>query len=448
MDRVIKRVHLWLDGPSALLILLALGVFVRLVFVVIGAQSPLVGDSAHYVLLAKNYLSGDFTDTYWPPGISLYESAWMFLFGDGPASVRASMLPWFVWLAMTLFALVSRIHSRAAGNLSVLLLCVYPEFVHFSVEPLTQLPAAACLCFISLQAITMFQGGRVSIWLVGFSLGFLVLLRPSFALLSLVAPLFLYIRTKKLAPSAGAVVVASTVVMAWVGFISAQNNRVVIVNESNSRNFYLGNNPWTPDYKTWYLGSHWEGEKGIDTLFRNRIRALDQLPLSQKNAVFQEEAWSHIKLEPRQFFIRTAARIRTTFVFDTFTASRLARHHDQKKWGAAVLAWGAVLFSLILWLSLSMLWGCWQHWIDPTIPSWVFWMVLAASIPYFLAFSHPTYHLPFLPLLLGLGAIPLVEFLSNGLDKSMPNGRGRLKIIVLALVVLALQLEWMFHMMP
>ena len=35
-----------------------------------------------------------------------------------------------------------------------------------------------------------------------------------------------------------------------------------MVNEANSVNFFIGNNPYTPLYKTWWFGSHGEGEPG------------------------------------------------------------------------------------------------------------------------------------------------------------------------------------------
>lgn len=412
-------------------------------------EDPLVGDSLFYRQFAQQLLRGDLSETYWPPGLPMYEAAWMWLFGDSEAVLRLSMLPWFVVLVRGTYNFFHRIHGRPAANLAVLGLVIFPDMVHHSIEPLSHLPTAACLMFAFNQTLAHARHERTKLIGLGLVLGYLSLLRPASAIFILLIPAWMFMQRRRTLPPTLVGTVASLVVAGWIYLLFVQHGRFIPVNESNARNFYLGNNAWTPAYKTWYLGSHWEGEPEVPEGFRQQLHAIQTLPRQEQSGAFSDAAWQHIKANPGSFGVRSLSRIRTFFAFDTFTGARLVRHHGYATWGYGVLAFNAVFITVVFWLAACMLMRVWRRDLGGSLVLLMGGATLAYALPYWFAFSHPTYHLALLPLLFGLAAIPLARIIVPlGDPLGLPSGRSRLKIILIGVLILAIQVEWVYHMMP
>jgi hypothetical protein len=73
------------------------------------------------------------------------------------------------------------------------------------------------------------------------------------------------------------------------------------------------------------------------------------------------------------------------------------------------------------------------------------WIVAGYAIPYWISFSHPTYHIPVVPLLAVPAAVLLAQVLgmeAGALDTALTKLKQRRSIAVAVVVFLAIQVEW------
>lgn len=451
MLRLAHLSHFFLQQRESWLRLLGIGLLLRLLLLLYIGHDPLQGDSLYYHQMGVALAQGDSWDPYWPPALPLYEAGLTLLFGSSPLVARLGMLLWFILLARVTTRLFERIHSRVAGNLALLLLCIYPEFVHHSIEPLTHIPTATLLLllFDDLLCYTS-EKKRGLLTRMGVCLGLLVLLRPASLLFVIWIPLLMLIRRRSFIGAAYVVMWASLLVSSWVYYTYEQHHRWIPVNEANARNFYLGNNPWTPDYKTWYFGSHWTGWEGNPLAFRTELAQLEALPSDEQSKAFTRQALQHITADPGTFFLRTLNRTRVFLAFDTFTGARLLQsdHQPEKILGAATLILNVLIFPLTLLMALMVMTG-WLRWELPRFTRRIaLAFVLSYALPYLLSFTHPTYHLPLIPLFFGFAMIPFAALITDNRKWHLAQDRRRWIYAVLTILLIALQVEWALRMMP
>lgn len=115
--------------------------------------------------------------------------------------------------------------------------------------------------------------------------------------------------------------------------------------------------------------------------------------------------------------------------------------------GKVVLAMDAVLYSLVLVGWILVVLGGWKG----ELPGNVRWLSVAVvamyALPYVFSFSHPSYHLPVLPLMAALGLVPASLWIfPKGRPFRLPKGGKAWWAVALVLVVLALQIEWVLRM--
>ncbi len=179
------------------------------------------------------------------------------------------MIPWYLAFSAVLFALVMRIGGRRAANIALWVFALYPTFIYHSVVPLTQLPVAACLLLVALLILVL--RGRQSLSIpagIGAALGAAVLMRPSVVFLALGVPIFIMVRWRSVKGGLVALGVAAALVAPWLLKAKAMTGDFVFVNYATSRNLYVGNNEWTPLYKTWWFGSLERGRHGAARIRR------------------------------------------------------------------------------------------------------------------------------------------------------------------------------------
>jgi 4-amino-4-deoxy-L-arabinose transferase-like glycosyltransferase len=331
--------------------------------------------------------------------------------------------------------------------LGLLALAIYPAMVHQSVEPLSYLPAAALLLAL-LSRIQCYLDVRKRglLWKAGLLLGLLILFRPSAALFLVALPPLLLLRRKKFMPGIVLVLFAGLVVGAWIGFASQQTDRWVPINDANSRNFYLGNNHWTSDYYTWYYGSHWTGDPALPAEFRHQLDSLEKLPEAVRGRAFMRAGWQEIKAEPARFGWRTLARMRTLLAFDTFAGTRAMKADGPEKyyWGKGVLALDGLVYLSVLLLSVAFLFSTARRELAGRDIALVTGFLTVYSIPYWLSFSHPTYHLPMVPLMLLLAVVWAQIALRQ--ESKMPKFRNKWLGWLVLIVLIAIQVEWVVMM--
>lgn len=425
--------------------IMLVALILRIILLILIGDRPLEGDALHYHEAALKLLGGKGPDTYWPPGLPLYECIWILLFGKSVLVARISALPFFLWLCRSFYGMAYHLHSRMAANIGLAVLAFFPAFIHQSVEPLSYLPAAALLMslFGQIQQYLMDKKGK-RLRRGGILLGILILFRPSALLFLITLPVMLIARRKKFMPSFTFGIIALSVVMGWIYFASDWSGHRVIVNDANSRNFYLGNNAWTPEYKTWYFGSHWTGHPDLPAAFRKQLDSLDRLPADDRGKSYYSTAIQNIKKQPLNFTIRTLSRARTLLAFDTFAGSRLLQENDRR--GYFVLGIDAFFYCAIVILALLFWYSKARSEFAGRHAALMSLFMVTYAIPYLIAFSHPSYHLPMLPILLLAGSVWLQNFLTKGLV--FPSWRSKRALIawLMILLFIGIQIEWLIQM--
>ena len=423
---------LWWSHPRVAIYLLAAGLLGRLIYLLLLSDLHLEGDAEQYHLVANQWAAGNQPEPYWPPGLPAYLAAWKSIFGFSQAAARWAMFPWFGLLLWGCSRLFRQLLSPEKAHFLFLILIVYPEWWMHSAEPLSQLPVAALLVLGWNAVVDRVDTGRLL--LAGVCLGLAVCVRPSTLLLALVWPALQAWRIRSfkwLLP----VVPVLGIVLGTSLYLSSVHERPILLNDANSRNIYLGNNAWTHWYKSWDLGSHWTMSPDNPEGFREELAALEEVPLEQRSGAYLKASKQHVLNDPGAFAVRTLSRMRTFWAFDSGLGARQLQRQNRGR-ALLVLGGNAFLFCLVLGLAIRGLWTVQGRlrWVQ----TMTFAALLLYAFPYFISFSHPTYHLAIFPLLLLLAGCGMSAS-SNGFSWKMGLSWGLLFL---------LQVEWVWQMAP
>lgn len=419
-------------------LLLGFSLVIRLLVLWLVADAPLASDSGDYRDMAIQLLSGTSFVPYWPPGMSLYLSPFLAA-GAGTSVLRAAMLVWWVLFCFG-FARLARDLAvpRRLWLGALAIFSVTPALVHFSIEPMTQMPAAVLLLWALSATLRCAKGGG---WgealLLGCALGYLALVRPSALPLVVVLPALVLWQRRKLAMPAVALVIAGVMLVAWMARVHEMSGRWVL-NNSNGSNAYYGNNPWTPLYRTWYFGSHAKlGGEEIQQFpeYERIVRETKLLPMIERSKAFEKLAKDYVVHHPGAFVLRTANRVRCFWGFDVFTAANLRGSAEGRRWFSLVFALDAACYLIIA--------GCAFFWIAAASGSlwrrWEVWLLAGAivlyALPYWVTMSHPTYHFPVLAPLALLGLMAKKQGIVS-------HARGWAAVAILAVI----QVEWLYFL--
>lgn len=439
-----------LDSPSATRVIIGFGLLLRILALLFFVHLPLIADALCYHDVARQLLRGEHFAPFWPPGLPYCLSFFYAIFGPSELVGRSVMLGFYLLFSLALFLLTREVTSTRTANATVLFFAVFPAFISYSVETLTQLPTAACLAGVAYLVVALKKTRR---WthavLLGLALALLILTRASSLPFLVLIPAYLLVRTRSLRAALLPLGVSLLLVGGWIGQAHAMTGRWIMINDANSMNFFFGNNPYTPLYKTWWFGSHGRGEPDVPEAYLAMAGEIDRLPPEMRNAGYTHVALDHIASRPDLFVIRTANRVRNYFAFDTFTGGHLIKGYAvNKALGLAVIVWDALFYCAVM---LAALRGLFE--LRAGSPHLEHVLVLLGlgicyAGPYWISFSHPTYHFPVVPLC-GVIAATWVENRTRagrGASSWLPAGRRRFAFVVLALVFAYIQLEWIFVM--
>lgn len=241
---------------------LAVRLFVALVW--LQGTEPF-NDGADYFSEATKLHNGtrEAIPFYWPPGTSYYLAAWFAVLGPTMTAARMAM----VVLSTVQIAIVAALtfqatQQRRVAVLSAWLWALYPPAVLLVFQPYSQHLAALSLAAIALCGIGWLKTQSVR-WLLslGVCLGIGCLARPSMmsvVLVSACCPFVLAMMTsgvwwKRILNACGQSLLLCAVTGAVVAPTILHNARTgggYSLSTNNERNFFLGNNPHTPWYKT------------------------------------------------------------------------------------------------------------------------------------------------------------------------------------------------------
>ncbi len=451
MQRRLSTVVGALCAPKVGLAIWAFAIAARLLAVGLQWGRPLVDDALmqHEMAVA---LSDGRLETYWPPGVALYLTGVVELFGRSHDVSRLAMLPWSVAMLDVTRRLGVVLGREAGGRLALLLASLFPGFVLHGSVTLTHLPCAVCMGYAALLATELgtdrIERRVLATWaLLGLVLGIGTLVRSSILAYAFGLPLLVAITQKLWRRRADAwarpfvaIAVTALIVSAHSAAVYAKNGRWVLLADSNSQNIYYGNNPWTPTYKTWWFGSHKWPEPTVPAEFQAELESIQALPVDERGDAFVGKAKQHLEDRPDLAVVRTAARARTFFAFDTFTGT-----YSMNKLGVPrLLAFGLLAADALLYLAafLGMLGYFGLQVAGARAGKQVARCAIALALPpYLLAFSHPTYHLPILPIVLA-AAGAFVAHLASGAQLTRLRA---LIAVALALAFLAVQVEWVLR---
>jgi hypothetical protein len=407
------------------------------------AGTPLASDSQDYRGMALRLLQGDHFVPYWPPGLPLYLAPFLAA-GFGDIVLRASMLAWWILFCVGWVRLGRDLGVKT--NTLLLLLAVFsvtPALIHFSVEPMTQLPSAVLLLLAVSASVRCWKGaGWREALLLGGTMGGLALIRPSALPLMVAFPALIYLSRRRFTEPMIAITLGAVMILAWVAKVHQLSGQWTI-NNSNGANLYYGNNPWTPLYRTWYFGSH--AKVGTDEIlqfpeYETIVRQITALPETERGAAFQKKAVEYVLHRPDLFLLRTINRVRCFWGFDIFTAANL-RETDPtaSRWFVPVFSMDAACYLMIAgfafyWIAAApaLFWARWETWLLTTT-------VVLYALPYWVTMSHPTYHFPVMAPLALLGALAWQLVRSSGTGS---RARGWAALVMLALI----QVEWAFYL--
>lgn len=442
------RVVALLEHPRTTRTIIAVGFAIRLLAFAFLAPVPLKGDAFSYHEVGQFLAHGTSYAPAWPPGLPLYLSVPYHL-SDAQVVGRALMLVVYGVFCALVLAVGRRVGGLRAANTALAFFAVTPIFVWASVNPITQLYSATLALGVVLFAARTIAAPRLrDAAILGLCLAWLLMTRPSNSGIAVMVPLYVLWRTRRWQTLVVPAAIIALTVGAWSMKAHAMTGRAVFINDANSQNIFYGNNPWTPMYRTWWFGSrHAEDGDEVPADYAAAAHQITALPLEKRDAAFVHVAVEHIKDRPDLFAIRTFSRVRTFAAFETYTSAQVAPW--SKLLGGVTLALDATLY--IVLIGLAILFPAARvadH--DGETPDrkettrLIVGVSILYALPYFIVFSHPTFHFTDVPLIGVLGAMAGVTLLDRGLDALWRalSRRGRIAVVLGGIAFAFIQIEW------
>jgi 4-amino-4-deoxy-L-arabinose transferase-like glycosyltransferase len=442
-------------GPQVLYWCAVLGTafVLRLVVsqVVLG-DMPLVSDARFYAAegeaLSKDFLGNQ--SFFWPPGMPMLLAGFYALLGSEPwvsrlvvCAVGTLQVAFSIALARELF-LEARA-ERATGWLAAL----YPPAVMMSGQTYSQHLAGVALTALALFAIRLWRTGRAFDGIcAGIAWGVGCLTRPSMLsvgpalmLLAIVA----WYRGHRLEPpgwqrrvlrGAGLCVVVTGSILAPVILHHLRLGAGPTLSTNNEANFFLGNNPYTPYYKTWHLGHRELSE--LDPAVREYLERFRNAP--SPRAAMRDEALRYVAEHPGMTGLRTLSRIRAFWGFDYLMARDIQLHRGLGTTGLlALTAIEASSYALVMVLALVTL-LCGAGELRGPATATVLACVAAYQLPYTLTFSAGTYHFPVIGLLFPFTSLALAR--DPRREEPWLQARQSRRLWIALVVFAAIQIEY------
>lgn len=412
-------IHSWQKYPWRWY--LGLTLLIRLLYALTIIPWMWEGDAGAYVEVAREWMEGSSGDFYWPPGLPALLILFFSVLGVHKLSSLSLMLVgWCLWVGLMFLLLKNRTISKLGWG-ALWVFGIWPAWIHHSVVPLTHLWGS-----IGLLGILYFLLRKNDLLAGACVLG-AILIRPSSVLLLPVLVIFLFMRKENRLRSIRFALIPLLGIIAWQFFLYQQTGETFFINKANSYNLYLGNHPETPLYRTWWLGSHSE-EWDRFPVFQAEVDSIRTLPIEAQQQAYRQLSLKHIAENPGQFLIRSLNRIRTFWAFDSFTGAWW--YGKNKPIGMVLLGLDAGCYLLLI-TGVLFFWKPVYEWENIQWMSVI--LILFYSIPYYLAFSHPTYHFAVMPLFYFLG------------EWNKKPSMSLTKWVVLFLLI-GIQLEWIYHM--
>ena len=371
---------------------------------------------------------------YWPPGTGLVLAGALRLAGSTSPLVGWAVSCLFMAADVALIVLLSaqQLGPRSVRAVAVIALC-YPTFLLTAGQTDSHIFSLFWTLLILLCAV---RGAKSTnrAWFIfaGVALGMAALTRPALGLLGLLVPLAVFLekagRQRRASPgwlrhcTVASMLALAPMLAVLVPVVQHNHARNAgwSISTNNQRNFFLGNNPYTPLYRTWHFASRSLGQLPPEVATYLRSKYAQPHP----RAAMLGAALDDIERRPGRFLLRTFNRMCAFWGPDYQGARELQQRLGLHGWRAALLFaiqaggyWAVALLGLVGTFSPASQ-------ADRLVKCLLWSATGVLLFPYALAFSAPVYHFEALGLLMPLaaeGACALALTL---------RGRGRLRAIL------------------
>jgi len=444
-----SRVWTWREWG----VIFATAVLLRtLVAFVLLRSMPLMDDALDYYQFGVELLTHfpGVRAYYWPPGNSLVLAGMFAIFGTSVTVARVLMLLLGVGGVVFIMLIGCRVTRDAAARKAVSwIAALYMPAVMLAGQSSSQHLAALCmlaLAYFGLRAAE--KGSARDFMLAGLAFGVGCLTRPSMASVGpfLVAASLVSMRDGRIGRKAlgvGLFAAVAAAVIIPVLLHNAAYRAGLTISTNNERNFFLGNNPYTPDYKTWHLGQRALSE--LDPETRAYLQGMYSRP--DRRQAMTAAALHYIVRHPARTAVRTLNRITSFWGFDYLGSRNIQRSSNWSTMGLLpllALEAGNYIAVMILFITGFFLSA------DRAAPFWRFWLLVLAvayQIPYALAFSGGTYHFPVVGLLIPLAGVAVSGlFRGGGVRCGWSRLRQNRAALATIIAFIIIQLQYVYYM--
>lgn len=418
---------------------------------------PIHSDAGAYSQQAADMVHGKSAYPYfWPPGTSYFLAAGYWLLGVHAWVARVLMIFVSVLSVLTTTLLAHRLLRRwPAAALAGWTLALYPGMGMLAAEPYAQdLPLLAVTAALLFAVRAWDEGRLLDYGLLGLSLGVGSLARPSMAILAVAAAVAaicaLLRRHRRAAPLGARRVLTGALLSAFVMLAvlspavvhNAEHHEGLTLATNSELDLWLGNNPYTPNYKTWDLGQRSASTFGpAAQSYLGRFAHPGTRTRAGRNAYFRETV-RFVEAHPAVTVLRTINRSRAFWGFDYTMSSELrsAWHKGAAVEGIGLLCevGGYALLTLLVLVGLVFA----RSLLRDGALALLVGVSAAFELPYALAYGAGRWHYPLLGVLAvfaGAGAYWLVGTPTRWrqLLRSRP-------LWIAAIVLLAVQIEYAY----
>jgi 4-amino-4-deoxy-L-arabinose transferase-like glycosyltransferase len=434
-----------------LLAVTALAVRLLAAYVLLG-DVGIIGDARFYAENARG-ITSSFPGTgafFWPPGISYVLAAGYAVLGDALWVTRLVCVVVSVLGVLAVRSLAEEVaDDRRVAVVAGWLAALYPPAVLMAGEPFSHPLSLLALVVLCRELLVgMRRRSTPHLLAAGLAFGVGVITRPSTASIALAlagAAVLLWWRGRRgdggvpvarLLGAAAAIVVGALVVVAPVLAYNADRGVGATISTNNEYNVWIGNNPYTPDYKTSHLaqreGSAFspEVERYLES-FRNR---------PDRRSAMKDEAVRYVRDHPEVFALRSFNRAQAFWGFDYYMSAVIRRYTDLGPvvWVPALVAEAAGFLVAGLLALVGLTVGRSRLRSGPT--ALLVAVVLSFQLPYLVSFAVGVYHFAVMGLLLvfsAAGAVTVWEARSS--PRSLLRSRA---LLVAAAVFLVIQVPY------
>jgi 4-amino-4-deoxy-L-arabinose transferase-like glycosyltransferase len=450
-------------GRAFWLRLLGVALAVRVLFSLLLVWGwPLTSDGSGYSGQAEGFLR-DFPGAgqyYWPPGTSYVLAAVYEVLGAGRVSARLTMIALSVATVAATVLLARRVldderAARTAGWVMALL----PSAVFMPSQPFSFDVTMLGVTLAVLGALAAYDRGQAR-WLVGggLALGLAAVARPgSVSILAALVPIGVVaavrlwragerVRVRALALGAvgGAIGLGAIVAVPLVHHHDIGAGWTVSTN--NEGNLLLGNNPYTPDYKTWHLGQHDFDEFGEPARSYLNTHFFNNGGTREQREAMRDDALDYMTGHPARTALRTVNRVRAFWGFDYTYSNGLRADWGEPPLPVAAAAGGLEVGGWLLFGALALAgFFLGRALFRPSRAMLLIAVVLAYEIPHAIAFAGGRWHLPVLALLAPFAAAGVVALGRSPRDVVARVRASRPLLVAIALFLLV-QLEYAYFL--